>query len=113
VTKEALDRIERKFTQIEIDRFILEELKRHDKNKEAAKFIREFDLYIQNKESDGLSLKFEGAKLKPEYRFLVLKLNAVEKAITKELGKAALLKIKDAYEQEMTRRILQERQVKT
>jgi len=112
-TKEVLDKIERKFTQLEIDRFILAELKKQDKNNEAAKFIQKFKVYIQNKEKDGLSLKYNGKKLNPEYQFLVSKLNAIEKVITKELGKASLLKIKDAYEKEMTRRILQERQVKT
>jgi len=112
-TKEALDKIERKFTQTEIDHFILKELKKQDQNNEAAKFIAEFNVYIRNKEKDDLSLKFAGAKLKPAYQFLILKLNAVEKAIMKVLGKAALLKIKDAYEKEMTRRILEERQVKT
>ena len=38
--------------------------------------------------------------------FLDMKLHAVEKAITKELGKRALVHIKDMYEKEMTKRIL-------
>lgn len=104
-TKEALDKIERKFTQLEIDRFILKELNKHD-NKDITKFIEEFKNYIQNKESDGLSLKYEGDKLKPEYQFLVLKLKAVEKSISNALGKSALKEIKSLYEKEMTERIL-------
>lgn len=104
-TREALDKIERKFTQLEIDRLILKELNKR-KNKDITKFIEEFKNYIQNKESDGLSLKYEGAKLKPEYQFLVLKLNAVEKAITRILGKSSLKQIKSLYEKEMTERIL-------
>jgi hypothetical protein len=105
-TKEALDRIERKFTQLEIDRFILEELKKQDKNNQVEKFIREFEVYIQNKEKDGLSLKYSGKKLNPEYQFLILKLNAIEKAIIKNLGKNALTQIQSLYEKEMTERIL-------
>ncbi len=105
-TKEALDRVERKFTQLEIDRFILKEIKKQDKSNGLAKFIEEFKVYIRNKEKDGLSLKFAGSKLKPEYQFLVLKLKAVEKAIIKNLGRGALNQIKSLYEKEMTERIL-------
>lgn len=106
MAKEALDKIERKFTQLEIDRFMLKELKKEDRNKRIEKFISEFETYIRNKEKDGLSLKYEGAKLKPDYYFLVLKLKAIEKAIKKELGKHSLKEIKALYEKEMTERIL-------
>lgn len=112
-TKEALDRIERKFTQLEIDRFILKELKESASDKELQKLTRDFEAYIENKEKEGLILEHEGKGLKPEYKFLVLKLRAVEKAITGKLGKAALNKIKGAYTQEMIRRILEERDIKT
>jgi hypothetical protein len=72
----------------------------------VQKFIREFEDYIQNKEKDGLNLKYVGKQVRPEYYFLVLKLKAIEKAISKNLGKKALRKIKAAYEKEMTERIL-------
>ncbi|MDD5166066.1 MAG: hypothetical protein PHQ57_01605 [Candidatus Omnitrophica bacterium] len=101
VNKEALDRIERKFTQLEIDKFILKELKKQDKARSAEKSISEFSAYIQNKEKDGLSLKSQ-----PDYQFLSLKLKAIEKAAVKELGKKALEEIKALYEKEMTERIL-------
>lgn len=104
--KEALDKIERKFTQLDIDKFILKELKAKDKDKKAKKFIAEFQAYILNKEMDGFSLKYETKQLKPEYYFLDLKLKAIEKAIVKELGKKALSEIKSLYEKEMTERIL-------
>ncbi len=106
VTKDELDRIERKFTQAEIDRFILSELKAADKGNKLTKFIDDFSNYIQNKEKDGLSLKYTGKGLKPEYQFLSLKLEAIEKAIVKELGVKALKEIKALYEEEMTERIL-------
>jgi hypothetical protein len=108
-TKEELDKTERKFTQLEIDRFILKELKKEDKCKKAQKFIAEFQAYILNKEIEALGLKYEGKDLRSEYYFLQIKLKAIEKAIIKEIGRAGLVKIKDAYEQEMSKRILEER----
>lgn len=116
-TKEALDRIERKFTQLDIDKFILKELKKQDRDKRLTKFIDEFKVYIQNKEKEGLSLKYFGKEFpapggsryrreKPDYQFLVMKLSAIEKAIIKELGNKALKEIKSLYENEMMERIL-------
>lgn len=111
-TKEAQDKIERKFTQIEIDRSILKDLEKQDKDNKIGKFIDEFRAYIQNKEKDGLSLKYENKELKPDCLFLVLKLKAIEKAIAKIFGKPILNEIKDTYEKEMIKRILEERQEK-
>lgn len=104
--KEALDKVERKFTQLDIDRFLLKEMIEQDKTRQAGKFIDEFKAYIENKEKEGLSLKFEGKGLKPEYHFLTLKLKAIEKAIVKALGKKALDEIRLLYEMEMVERIL-------
>lgn len=108
-TKESLDRIERKFTQLEIDRFILKELRKLDRDKKARRFIEEFSKYIQDKEKEAINLKYENKDLQPDYRFLASKLKAVEKAIVKELGKGELEKIKDSYTQEMLRRIIEEK----
>jgi hypothetical protein len=105
-TKEALDKIERKFTQVDIDRFILKELQNSGKDKAVEPLIAQFEEYIQKKEADGLNLKFENKRLKSHYVFLVLKLQAVEKTIAKELGKKALEEIKLLYEMEMIERIL-------
>lgn len=104
--KEALDKVERKFTQVEVDRFILKELKKADKYNMLGSFTSKFADYIQKKEEDGLSLKFEDKKIKTEYLFLVLRLQVIEKAIVKELGKKGLEEIKLLYEIEMTERIL-------
>ena len=104
--KEALDKVERKFSQLEIDDFILKEIKREDKARKLSSFIEDFQEYMRKKESDGLSLKYAGKDLKPDYQFLVLKLKAIEKAIIKELGKKVLDEIKLLYEMEMTERIL-------
>jgi len=109
ITKEAIDKIERKFTQLEIDRFILKELKKADKDKRLVDQIARFDEYIRNKEEAGLSLKYEGKKLKAEYKFLLLKLGAIEKVIVSKMGKEGLDTVKTAYEEEMLRRIMEER----
>jgi len=105
-TKESLDKIERKFTQAEIDRFILKELSKSDKDGTLKVFINDFEAYIVNKEKEGLKLKYENNSFKPEYIFLVLKLKVLEKVIIKELGRQGLKEIKSLYEKEMTERIL-------
>jgi len=104
--KEALDKIERKFTQVDIDRIILKELKKGNKDGSMEVSLRKFEEYIRKKEEDGLSLKYENKKLKPHYIFLVKKLEAIEKVISTEFGKDALDEIKLLYEMEMTERIL-------
>ena len=106
-TKEALDKVERKFTQAEVDKFLLAEMKKLDKKNQMRKFIDEFKAYVHNKEKEGMALKFAEQGTKPEYVFLELKLQAIEKAIVKELGKPALEEIKALYEREMTERILE------
>lgn len=106
INKEELDKIERKFTQLEIDNFILKELKRENKGGKLKQFIEELEAYIQNKEKEGFELKYENKELRPRCQFLEAKLKAIEKAITKELGKKALEEIKVLYEIEMIERIL-------
>ena len=104
-TKEALDRVDRKFTQIEIDKFIREELQKEELK--DRKFLEDFYTYVNNKEKDCETLKSkEGKYLNPEHQFLFLKLKAVEKAIVKELGVKSMKEIKNLYHQEMVDRIL-------
>jgi len=110
--RESLDKIDRKFTQLEIDQYILEQMRKLDTSKAARNYIEEFRVYIQNKEKDALSRKYNGNQLKPEYYFLQLKLQAIEKSIEKEFGKKGMEEIEALYEQEMVRRILQEREQK-
>jgi len=72
-TKEALDRVDRKFTQIEIDKFIREELRKEEIK--TLKFFEDFNSYVNNKEKDCATLKSkEGKYLSPEHQFLGLKL---------------------------------------
>jgi hypothetical protein len=105
-TKESLDRIERKFTQLDIDRFILRELKKKASGRGVKRFVEDWAVYIRNKEKEGMGLKFKGKEINPEPQFLFLKLKAVEKAIRRNLGQQALTEIKSLYEKEMAERIL-------
>jgi hypothetical protein len=111
-TREALEKTERKFSQIDIDRGILKELNKLDKPGRAQKYIGEFRDYISNKEKDGMAKKYANGQLSPDYYFLAIKLEAIEKVILAELGRPALLKIKKLYHEQMVKRILEERQEK-
>lgn len=112
-TKEAFDKYERKFTQLEIDEDILLEMENellgsympHEKSA-LEKFVNVFRQYIADKEKACLELKYQGKKTSPEFLFLDVKLEAIERIITKELGRKALDEIKALYEKEMTERIL-------
>ena len=112
-TKEAFDKFERKFTQTDIDKDILLEMENvlmgsylpHEKAA-LEKLTNDFREYISGKEKSCLELKYQGKRTNPEFIFLDVKLNAIEKLITKELGRKALEEIKALYEKEMTCRIL-------
>lgn len=115
--KEAFDRYERKFTQLEIDEFILLEMEKELKGsylprekKPLEKLVNDFRNYIAEKEKACLKLKYKGKKIDPEFIFLDVKLESIEKAIIRELGKEQLEKIKSAYHQEMLKRIIEEKQ---
>ncbi|MBN1254239.1 MAG: hypothetical protein JXA50_03105 [Deltaproteobacteria bacterium] len=77
------------------------------RKKEARTFLTNFKEYTDQKEKDGLTLKYEGRKPRPEYYHLSLKLEAIEESIVVELGKKGLRTIKGLYEQEMRRRIIE------
>jgi len=106
VAKEAFDKVERKFTQVEVDRIVLNGLKKRDKTQEIKKYIEDFETYIAKKEKEGAALKFKGRKVSPDYKFLSFRLQSVEEAIRKELGQKVLKEIKALYESEMSQRIL-------
>lgn len=115
--KEAFDRYERKFTQLEIDEFILKEMEKELKGaylpqekRALEKLVNDFRNYIAEKEKACLKLKYKGKKIEPEFIFLDVKLEAIEKAIVSESGKCALDKIKEDYQQEMLRRIMQQKE---
>ncbi len=112
-TKEAFDKFERKFTQTEIDKNILAEMENtlmgaylpHEKEA-LEKLVDNFQEYIGAKEKSCLELKYQGLRTNPEFIFLDVKLEAIEKLIAKEFGRKVLTEIKALYELEMTKRIL-------
>jgi len=115
-TKEAFDKIERKFTQLDIDRAMFRSIKKdisHYKGAEKdklKKLLQDFNEYINKKEKDGRLFKLSDRRLSSDYQFLAFKLKAIEKAIIKKLGKRELSKIKSLYEKEMTERILKSKE---
>ena len=112
-TKESFDKYERKFTQVDIDKDILQDMENvlmgsylpHEKA-ELEKLVNNFQEYIAGKEKTCLELKYQGLRTNPEFIFLDVKLNTIEKLIVKEFGRKALEEIKGLYEKEMTARIL-------
>lgn len=114
-TKESMDRVERKFTQLRVDRFVLAQLpsqksKGYNLNEGYDKLLQGFKKYIAKKEDDALREKFAGnssRKLKPNYQYLIYRFEAIQQAIVYFLGKNELKKIEGLYEQEMTQRILE------
>ncbi len=116
-TKESLDRIDRKFTQVKVDRQILKYLHDHGtvmgKDENYAHQLVEFEKYIAAKDQDGVGQKFANPKsgvLKGEYIYLQQRLSGIEKAVVYFLGTRDLSAIKSSYEKEMTRRILESRE---
>ncbi|MDD5668772.1 MAG: hypothetical protein PHE58_01900 [Candidatus Omnitrophica bacterium] len=115
-TKEAFDRYERKFTQIELDEYILRTIEQGLKEaylpaekKAFEKYVNSLRAYIAEKENACLKLKYKGKKINPEFLFLDVKLNAIEKTIVKMFGKQEFDRIRNAYHQETVRRILEDR----
>lgn len=114
-TKESLDRIDRKFTQVQVDRFILGQLERSRRQSgpDTRKLIEDFKSYISNKEREGLEQKFSKGNrtiIDTQYAYLISRLDAIELAIRHFLGPRMLSKIVSLYEKEMTRRILESKE---
>ena len=112
-SKSIFDKFERKFTQLDIDRDILNDMEKellgsylpHEKDA-LQKYINDFGKYIENKEKACSELRDQGKKINPEFIFSEIKLDAVEKSIIRELGRKGFEQIKSLYEKEMTERIL-------
>jgi hypothetical protein len=105
--KEAVDRIERKATQLDIDRVVLRELNKDANKGKIKKHIGEFTDYIEKKEKEYRAQVSPAGESVSDYIFLVAKLKAVEKAIVEEFGTKRLQEIKSLYEKEMRGRILE------
>ena len=107
-TREALERIDRKFTQLTVDRHIMGLLPQKAGGAYQEK-LDEFQKYINEKEKAALEAKYADPGktiLNGEYVYLRNRLTAVEKTICDLLGKEGLEEIQLSYEEEMTKRIL-------
>ena len=118
-TKEELDRIDRKFTQLAVDYHILRKLsatKVHLSADDKELYDRQFNdfkEYIRNKGKESTLLKFSDPQQKsihPEYLYLKNRLAAIEVATGFFLGKQELRLTKADYEAEMTKRIWEARE---
>lgn len=118
-TKEELERTDRKFTQLIVDQFILDQLHKTSHSipgisrEKYLQEIEKFKEYKNKKKEEALAQKFlDQTKETPHANYLYLKnrLGAVEKAIVSFLGKKELRAIELLYEKEMTQRILQARE---
>ncbi len=114
-TKDELDKIERKFTQLDIDRQIQKILKKKsDVLKSPLRggitpFLEEGKEYIFEKESDAQKLKLtEEGLLNPKYLFLHLKLEAITQITKIHFGQKGLEEFKRLYEEAALRRILED-----
>jgi hypothetical protein len=117
-TKESLDKIDRYFTQLRVDRFVLGHLTRGaepQSTKASGDYrrqVNDFKKYMAQKEGNALKQKFVDGhqkQLRADYMVLKNRFGAVENAIVTFLGKGELRKICRLYEEEMTQRILQAR----
>ncbi len=111
--KETFDKYERKFTQVDIDKDILLEMEKEllgvylPHEKEALqRQVDDFQQYIENKEKSCAEFRDQDKKINPDFIFSEIKLDAIEKVITKEIGKKGLEEIKSLYEKEMLQRII-------
>ena len=114
-TKEELDKIERKFTQLEIDRQLEVLLLKKIKGEDAwlrdglGPYIEEWKKYIAAKETDAHSLKFTPKnELNFNYIFLLLKLEAISEIIKARFGCRLLREMKRFCEKSAIKRILED-----
>lgn len=118
-SKEALDKVDRYYTQHRADDFVLAYLKktREFRSKEGyhqyKTLIQGFEKYKTEKKGKADIKKFvEGKRsiLSQDYLYLKNRFLAVEKTIQYFLGPKELITIRELYEQEMIKRIIEARE---
>lgn len=118
-TKEELDRIERYFTQRQVDLFLLKTLRLSPDHKKAKKkegfrmHVDQFEAYMEKKYRNALKKKFmdpRQKKVHPQYVYLKNRYKAIEKAIVHFFSKKELASIRRMYEEEMSSRIISARE---
>lgn len=117
-TKEELDKVDRYFTQLQADDFVLRQLKKSKDykssgNKGYKDRVDQFKVYMEKKEANVLSKKFcdnAHKTLSPDYQYLKNRFLSIEDTIAFFLGDKVLKEVGLLYEKEMTGRILQARE---
>lgn len=114
-TKEELDKVDRYYTQLNVDRFVLEKLRRNKAagNKEFLALVDDFSDYMEKKKANVDKKKFTDTQcqaLDKDYLYLNHRFFAIEQAIVHFLGRSELKNIADLYEAEMSQRILSARE---
>ena len=117
-TKESLDRIDRYYTQLTVDDFVLKELRKVKISQKGVRpgyesAVSGFEKYMNTKKENVDQKKFSDASRgipSTDYVYLQNRLKALEKAIVRFLGKKGLKDIWQMYENKMTLRILQARE---
>jgi hypothetical protein len=118
-TKEDLDRIDRYFTQYDVDQQLLKTLKGTKEFKSSSsdgqykELVEQFEKYLHEKKAKAQEKKFahpSKVQLTHDYLYLRNRLESIEKAVVHFLGKKELKSIRLLYEGEMTRRILEARE---
>lgn len=113
-TKEDLDRIDRYYTQLKADAFILDQLIKdsgffkEDEGYQAL--VRDFEKYMAAKKENVDKKKFKDVEkqtLNPNYKYLRNRFTAIEKTIEHFFGTKELTEIGRLYEEEFTKRILE------
>lgn len=73
-TKESLDKIDRYYTQLQVDAFILQDLKKQrSSDKDYQKFLKDFENYMAKKKENVDLQKYKDEKskeLRPDYIYL-------------------------------------------
>jgi hypothetical protein len=113
-TREELEKTERKFTQLKVDRFLLSDFSVSKKGSKSdregvVQQISDFQEYIVRKEKEAMDQKYADPKkglLNAGYQYLSLRFHAIKKAVVHFLGLKELKKIEMIYEEEMLRRIM-------
>jgi hypothetical protein len=114
-TKDELDRIDRKFTQLDIDREMLDVFRRRAVDaRDTVKggvdaFVREWQEYVAGKEADARKLRFdEDGHIMASYYFLHLKLKTVLRIVRRRFGARTVGDFKRLYEEASMRLIVQD-----
>jgi hypothetical protein len=115
MTRDELDKIERKFTQLDIDSEIEKKLAQRSGSFSAAArkglepFLSEWKEYVALKRKDAQKLKFnEAGEVVASYLFLRLKLECVEAITARRFGARTLSGFKQLYEESSIRRIMED-----